>query len=234
MREVIQYGIGEQRYQEIDKRTDALDESQKQIKNHEGITRAITDFAVLTCSMVMLFTGIFLAYNGLLEFEGIIIPTVVLFSSFGPVIALSNLSNNLLQTFASADRVIDLLDEKPQIQDVTNGKDIEFTGVACENIGFSYDEEQILHNVSLTIPQNKIIGINGKSGSGKSTLLKLIMRFWDSNQGSIRISNEDITHINTVSLRNIQSYVTQETYLFDDTIEANIKLQIVMHQETML
>ena len=87
---------------------------------------------------------------------------------------------------------------------------------------FAYEEEQILKDYSIELPRGKVVGIHGASGSGKSTLLKLLMRFWDADQGDIRISGKDIREINTKDLRNMESYVTQETYLFHDSIANNI------------
>ena len=145
-------------------------------------------------------------------------------SSFLPVTALSNLANNLFHTLASGNRVLDILEEEPVVYEIINKKQIFFEGLKCENVNFSYDKEEILKDVSLDIPKNKIVGIQGKSGSGKSTLLKLLMRFWDVNGGEIKISNENIKNINTSSLRDMESYVTQSTYLFNDTIKNNIKI----------
>ena len=172
----------------------------------------------------MLFVSIYLNSKDIINFEGVLISTISMMSSFGPVTALSNLANNLFHTLASGNRVLDILEEEPVVKEIINKKDVSFEGLNCENVNFSYDKEQILKDVSLDIPKNKIVGIQGKSGSGKSTLLKLLMRFWDVNGGEIKISNENIKNINTSSLRDMESYVTQSTYLFNDTIKNNIKI----------
>ena len=172
----------------------------------------------------MLFVSIYLNFKNIINFEGVLISTISMMSSFGPVTALSNLANNLFHTLASGNRVLDILEEEPVVYEIINKKDISFEGLKCENVNFSYDKEEILKDVSLDIPKNKIVGIQGKSGSGKSTLLKLLMRFWDVNGGEIKISNENIKNINTSSLRDMESYVTQSTYLFNDTIKNNIKI----------
>ncbi len=157
--------------------------------------------------------------------SNILIPTIAMASSFGPVIALSNLSNNLFMTLASGERVLNLLAEKPIVEEVYDGeKGLEFNGLECENVCFDYEGEEILNNYNLEIEPNKIIGISGKSGSGKSTLLKLFMRFWDIKEGNLKISGSNIKDINTDSLRDIESYVTQDTSIFKDTIENNIKI----------
>ena len=224
IRESIQYNATKKRLEDINNLTEKLDEKQKKLKDYEGNIKAVTDGAILTFSLLMLFVSIYLNSKNIINFEGVLISTISMMSSFGPVTALSNLANNLFHTLASGNRVLDILEEEPVVYEITNKKDISFESLKCENVNFSYDKEEILKEISLNIPKNKIVGIQGKSGSGKSTLLKLLMRFWDVNCGEIKISNENIKNINTSSLRDMESYVTQSTYLFNDTIKNNIKI----------
>lgn len=224
IRESIQYNATKKRLEDINNLTEKLDEKQKKLKDYEGSIKAVTDGTILTFSLLMLFVSIYLNFKNIINFEGVLISTISMMSSFGPVTALSNLANNLFHTLASGNRVLDILEEEPVVYEIINKKDISFEGLKCENVNFSYDKEEILKDVSLDIPKNKIVGIQGKSGSGKSTLLKLLMRFWDVNGGEIKISNENIKNINTSSLRDMESYVTQSTYLFNDTIKNNIKI----------
>lgn len=224
IRESIQYNATKKRLEDINNLTEKLDEKQKKLKDYEGNIKAVTDATILIFSLVMLFVSIYLNFKNIINFEGVLISTISMMSSFGPVTALSNLANNLFHTLASGNRVLDILEEEPVVKEIINQKDVSFEGLNCENVNFSYDKEQILKDVSLDIPKNTIIGIQGKSGSGKSTLLKLLMRFWDVNSGEIKISNENIKNINTNSLRDMESYVTQSTYLFNDTIKNNIKI----------
>lgn len=224
IRESIQYNATKKRLEDINNLTEKLDEKQKKLKDYEGNIKAITDATILIFSLLMLFVSIYLNFKNIISFEGVLISTISMMSSFGPVTALSNLANNLFHTLASGNRVLDILEEEPVVYEIINKKDISFENLKCENINFSYDKEEILKDVSLDIPKNKIVGIQGKSGSGKSTLLKLLMRFWDVNGGEIKISNENIKNINTNLLRDMESYVTQSTYLFNDTIKNNIKI----------
>ncbi|MBP1177745.1 thiol reductant ABC exporter CydC subunit [Paenibacillus sp. PvR133] len=224
MKEIVQYGQGEQRLNEINRRTDQLDAKQKDLKHHEGITRAITDAAVVGFSFLMLLAGLYGMSNGHVDFTGMLISVIALFSSFGPVVALSNLSNNLLQTLASGERVLSLLEETPEVEENIEGMSVAFTGAQVDKVTFAYDGQTVLNDVSLTIPHKRILGIQGKSGSGKSTLLKLMMRFRDPQQGGILLSGHDLKEIGTRHLRGLQSYVDQHTFLFDDSIATNIKI----------
>ena len=222
--ESIQYQAGDERLKEINNKTKKIEGLQKNLKKFEGLQSTVTDMAILVFFIVMFVVSLVFYNNGYVGFDGVIIPSIAMMSSFGPVVALSNLSNNLLQTLASGNRVLDLLEEEPMVEDIIGKKEVKFEGIKAENVTFSYDNEVILENFSLDIQPNQIYGIQGKSGSGKSTLLKLFMRFWDVNSGAVKVSNQDVREINTSNLRDMESYVTQETYLFHDTIANNIKI----------
>ena len=222
IKEILQFGFGEKRNKEIENKTDDLMNINKKLKNYEGIIGGLTNSVILIFTLAILIISYLTAKDG--DLKNIIIPVIAMASSFGPVIALSNLSNNLFFTLASGERVLNLLSEKPIVEEVESGKDLEFDGAECKNIYFNYGGEEILKDYNLNIETNKIIGIKGKSGSGKSTLLKLLMRFWDIKSGALKISKTDIKEINTSALRNMESYTTQDTSIFKDTIENNIKI----------
>lgn len=222
--ESIRYNATNVRLDKMNQKTDELNSLQKRLKKIEGHNVSITDVAIIFFSISMLLVAICLYQKGTIGFDGLIVSTVAMMSSFGPVAALSSLAGNLTHTLASGERVLSILDETPVVEENENGKEIKFNGMECRNVGFAYDEEQILDNFSMTIPKNKIIAINGPSGSGKSTALKLMMRFWDVQNGEIDMSEENIKNIKTSSLRSNQSLVSQETQLFNDTVENNIKI----------
>ncbi len=222
--ESLRYNSTDKRLEEMNKKTDELNTIQNKLKKIEGHNVSITDVSIITFSIIMLLVGICLYQKSIIGFDGLIVSTVAMMSSFGPVAALSNLAGNLTHTLASGERVLAILDETPVVEENTTGTDVEFNGMDCKNVGFAYDKEQILDNFSITVPKNKIIAINGPSGSGKSTALKLMMRFWDVQSGEINMSGENIKNIKTASLRSNQSLVSQETQLFNDTIENNIKI----------
>lgn len=224
--ETIQYNQGEERKQEIIERSKQLAKQQEYLSYREGAQRSITNTVILLASFGMLFLTLFLYLNHELGFEGIITCTLSMMGSFGPVVALSSLSNNLNQTLASGERVLSLLEEKPLVEKVEGDKETNdsFKGATLNHVTFSYDDETILDDYSLKLEPGTITGIHGVSGSGKSTILKLLMRFWDVNQGSITVDEEEIKQIPTKHLRNMESYVTQETHLFHDSIANNIAI----------
>ena len=227
--ETIQYGQGDKREKQMEKRSNDLSGLQKELSRMEGGQRAVTNLAILAASFGMLFFSLFLHLKGEIGFDGVMICTIAMMGSFGPVVALSSLSNNLNQTLASGERVLSILEETPMVKEVPKEKGCQFdytsfTGAEADNVTFAYGEEKILDHYSMEIPAGKIVGIHGVSGSGKSTFLKLLMRFWDVNEGTIKICDKDIKSVATEDLRETESYVTQETHLFRDSIAKNIEI----------
>ena len=245
--ETIQYGQGEKRKEQMSERSKNLAGIQKSLSKMEGSQRSFTNMVILLASFGMLALTIWLYDKGAIGFEGILTCTIAMMGSFGPVVALSSLSNNLNQTLASGERVLSLLEETPLVEEIpgdvetpgTESVEHEFTGAEAENVTFAYkvnglegdredglgrDNEVILDNYSLKLQPGKITGIHGASGSGKSTLLKLLMRFWDVQNGSVSVDGTDVRKIPTRHLRDMESYVTQETHLFHDSIANNIEI----------
>lgn len=236
--ETIQYGQGEKRKEQMTGQSKNLAEMQESLSKMEGSQRSFTNMVILLASFGMLALTIWLYAKGEMGFEGILTCTIAMMGSFGPVVALSSLSNNLNQTLASGERVLSLLEETPLVEEIPG--DVEtsadqgvnseesanhaFAGAEAENVTFAYGEEVILDNYSLKLQSGKITGIHGASGSGKSTLLKLLMRFWDVQGGSMLVDGTDVRKIPTRHLRDMESYVTQETHLFHDSIANNIAI----------
>lgn len=225
MKEIQLFGYAKQRLAEIQQRSQKIDTAFERIKDQEAKVRVYTEVAVSAFNIIMLFTGLILFSLDKIDFAAFLVGVILLMSSYGPVIALSNLSSNLLQTLASGERVLSLLAEEPELKDVESAVDLkDVSRIEVENVNFAYGEEQILSDVSLSVKKGEILGIHGRSGSGKSTLLKLLMRFYDPKSGSIKINGETLPNINTRSLRDNMAYITQQTYIFNETIEENIRL----------
>ena len=271
--ETIQYGQGENRKAQMTERSKKLSGMQKDLSHMEGAQRSFTNMVILLASFGMLALTIWLYARDAMGFEGILTCTIAMMGSFGPVVALSSLSNNLNQTLASGERVLSLLEETPLVEEIPEtGKSLAsasecsvnsvendiaveqnfasetdknsdvagteqkieseiekggsgvFSGASAEHVTFAYESETILDDYSLKLEPGKITGIHGASGSGKSTLLKLLMRFWDVNAGSVSVDGADVREIPTKHLRDMESYVTQETHLFHDSIANNIAI----------
>lgn len=239
--ETIQYGQGKNRERQMEEKSAELIKKQKKLSRMEGGQRSVTNLVILLASFGMLFFMLYLYGKQTVDLDGVVICAIAMMGSFGPVIALSNLSSNLNQTLASGERVLSVLEEKPQVEEIYEGeKDLHelgkeqentfhkgsaqmlFAGAEASHVTFSYEEEEILRNYSVKIPAGKIVGIHGASGSGKSTLLKLLMRFWDADSGEVSVNGANVRRIPTRSLRDTESYVTQETHLFHDSIANNI------------
>mgnify|MGYP000998469574 FL=1 len=269
--ETIQYDQGEKRKEQMSERSRSLAGMQEKLSKMEGTQRSFTNLVILLASFGMLALTVWLYGKGEIGFGGIMTCTIAMMGSFGPVVALSSLSNNLNQTLASGERVLSLLEETPMVEEISGNVDIRtdsdneisntsivsentdndirnqnnspekekyilrgiltgraknsvnaFSGAEAKHVTFAYENETILDDYSLKLEPGKITGIHGASGSGKSTLLKLLMRFWDVNEGSVFVDGEDVRKIPTRHLRDMESYVTQETHLFHDSIANNI------------
>ncbi len=226
LKEVLLYKNGEERLKNINKNSIRLNKSLDKIKEHEGIIRATTDITIMIAILTFVILGMSKFLSGEITFTAAIVAIVIVASSFGPVVALSNLSNTLLQTFACAERIFELLDEVPHVEEVVGKNDIDCSDIAYNDVTFTYPtrKEKIFKNTSLNIKKGDKVALIGESGIGKSTFIKLIMRFWDVNSGNIKLDNIDIKEVNTKSLRNSQRLVSQETYLFNESIRDNIKI----------
>ena len=220
LKESMQYMDTENRLMGLNERTSILATREKELKHFQAKTISLTNLCVVLLSLGLCLIHLYLNSS----IDSMIVSSVLQISSFGPVIALANLGSSLSQTIGAGQKVISLLDESPMVEEVENGKEAQFKMVDVSSVDFAYEEEQILKNMNLKIQENEVIGIQGKSGSGKSTLLKLLMRFWDVSKGNIFVDGIDIKHLNTSNLRKNEGYVTQETILFHDTIENNLRV----------
>ncbi len=233
--ETIQYDQGENRKAQMTERSRELAGLQEALNRREGKQRAATHLVILLASFGMLALTFWLYDLGEVPFDAVLICTIAMMGSFGPTAALSGLSNNLSQTLASGERVLALLEEEPLVEEIPGGEDESdcagkartlsaFQGAKADTVTFAYDKKPILEKYSVEFQPGKITGIHGASGCGKSTLLKLVMRFWDVQAGAVLVDNEDVRRIPTKHLRNMESYVTQETHLFHDSIANNIAI----------
>ena len=222
--ETVQYQNGKARMDGMNEKTRRLTENQGRLSRLTGFNLALANTFILVSDLAMLVLAAYLFRAGAVGFDGFLIPLIALMSSFGPVSALANLGTTLQSTVASAARVLAIVEETPETEEITCMPETAFSGAECDQVTFSYGGETVLRDFSMQFPENRIIGVTGRSGSGKSTLLKLLMRFWKTTSGSVNISGKEIGAVNTADLRNMESYMTQETQLFKDTIANNIRI----------
>jgi ATP-binding cassette subfamily C protein len=220
--ELLQFGRGEERKKELGRRTDETDALRGQLNFQEGAVGSISGFLVTTFSLLAMNAGCLLYQSGRTDVGGLIVPVVAVFSSFGPALALSALSGSLPGVLASGRRVLALLEEEPETQEITGGETPFFNGAESRNLNFSYDGKKVLSDLSISLEKGRIIGITGQSGSGKSTFLKLLMRFWGPPENTVFISDREINRINTAHLRDLEGFMTQETDMFHASIKENI------------
>ena len=196
IKDIVLNNAEKEREGEVNRRSDILLKETKKMKH--GITKAgaATELCVTLFIAISLIVGIALVSADMLDLGKMLIGVVTIFGSFGPVLAVSALPGNLTQTFASGDRVLNLLSEKPAVTPVENGKT------------FNYE----------------IIGIVGESGCGKSTFLKLLLRFWEKDRGEINYNGIDVDNIDSDNLLDNVTMVSQTTYLFDESIEDNLRI----------
>lgn len=225
IKDIVLNNAGKEREKEVNERSDVLLTETKKMKHDITKAAAVTELCVSLFIIATLAIGIFLVANDMLSVGRMIIGVVAVFGSFGPVIAISALPGNLTQTFASGDRVLNLLSEEPAVTPIKNGKKIEYNDLKVNDLSFSYDgETEVLNDICMYAQKGEIIGIVGESGCGKSTFLKLLLRFWQKSHGEIAYNGVDIDSIDTENLLDNVTMVSQTTYLFDDTIEDNLRI----------
>ena len=225
IKDIILHNADQARKTEVNRRSDILLDETKKMKQKITNAGAATEFIVSIIIIATLACGIALVAGDLLSAGRMVIGVVTIFGSFGPVIAISALPGNLTQTFASGDRVLDLLSEKPAVTPVKDGQIIDFEDLSVSDLSFSYDgQTKVLRDICMQAKKGEIIGITGESGCGKSTFLKLLLRFWQKDSGRIDYNGFDIDTVDTDSLLENVTMVSQTTYLFDETIENNLRI----------
>jgi ATP-binding cassette subfamily C protein len=225
VKDIVLNNAGDEREKEVNRRSELLLKQTKIMKHNSSRAAAATELTVSLFIILTLAVGIVLVHYNMLTVGKMIIGVVAVFSSFGPVIAISALPGNLTQTFASGDRVLNLLAEKPAVMPVTDGQNITYENLTVDDLSFSYDgQTEVLNDIKMHAEKGEIIGIVGESGCGKSTFLKLLLRFWQKSGGSIAYNGVDVDNINSDNLLDNVTMVSQSTYLFDETIEDNLRI----------
>jgi ATP-binding cassette subfamily C protein len=224
IKEIVLHNAGAERTKEVNRRSDRLLADTKTINMRSNLSGAVVQAAAALFVAGALVIAVVSVLNGSLTIGRAVVGLTAVFGSFGAVFALSALPGNLSQTFASGDRLLDLFAEKPSVTPVTDGKKISFNRLDVKDLRFGYGETEIIKGAEFTAQKGEIIGIVGESGGGKSTLLKLLLRFWQKDGGSIEYDGAELDEIDTDSLLENVTLISQTTYLFDDTVEYNLKI----------
>lgn len=222
IKEVINFSVQDERMKEVDSLTRDLNRSSKKLSNNMGNNFATSSTIILIANIVFILVGARLFMAGEVNFLNLIFPIAIFISSFGPTSALASLGNNLVLTFACGKRVMSLLREAPEVDEVTNKNEVSYEKIDLTDVEFSYDDTELIKDFNLSSRLNQVVGLEGKSGCGKSTVLKLIMRFFDPKEGKISLNEINLKDINSRNLRNNISYVAQESHLFKGTIRENL------------
>lgn len=220
--ELLQFDAGERYLERLGEDSLALSGLQRRMSGLGGMGSAVAGACITLLSLAELALAAHLVVSGSLDGASAAVCVVAFLGSFGPVVALARLGTGLQATLAAGSRVLDLLDEEPQVEEVTDGAQVGFDGAELRGVSFSYEGERVLSDVSLELPRGSVVGVVGKSGSGKSTLCRLLMRFWDPDRGSILVSGERIDSLDTGCLRSLEALVEQDTQLFHDSIRDNL------------
>ena len=221
IRDIVLLGRQRERGEQLNRNSAAMNGRTVSIKQKSAAVSAVSNLVVSLTILAATLTGLLLVEQGTLTPAPMLVALVLLFSSFGPVLSLAALPSNLTQTFASGDRILNFLEEKPLITEDPRAEAPEgFTGLKAEHVTFSYGSSPVLRDVSLEIRPGEIVGLVGPSGCGKSTLLKLMLRFYDPDSGIITLNGRPLRSWR--ALHHTAVMVSQDTYLFNDTIRANL------------
>ena len=222
IREIVLNNRQDERLAQLDSQSEVMNRKTVSIKEKSSLVSSLTNLIVSAVILITAYEGVMFAVSGRTAAANIIVVLVMIFSSFGPVLSLAALPGNLTQTFASGDRILDFMEEKPVVIENEDGEKFDFKNVAVEDLSFSYGDVPVIENANMFIEKGSITGIEGPSGCGKSTLLKLLLRFYDPESGSVKYNGTDLRNINTASLHENVTMVSQDTYLFNDTIFNNL------------
>lgn len=221
--EIMQFAYRKRAIRVIEKTNKSLVEHQAVLIEQLALLLALEDVIVVLTICAVILIGI---WTGLAP--AILLPlTFGIFFSFPAIANVASLGNGLSQSLSCGERVLNLLEEKPVADEVTNGIELNLDRatdplIVVNDLSFSYGDRLVLENFNLNIAQGEFLGVRGESGCGKSTLLKLMMYFWPLETGEILISGHSVQKINTQSLWHNISYMTQHTEFFEGTIRDNL------------
>lgn len=235
-RELVGLGAADQVKRNLGSATDSMLDARRRTSRNTLYNDLATQVVTLICMAAFTLIVCLLGGQGMIAMAPAVIGLVGFLSSFGPLIPVARLGAGLQPTLAAARRVFGIMDEDPAVEEVADGPGlVDYTGTHAQGLSFSYGSDrregqthqgqvQVLHNLDLDIRPGDLIGIQGENGAGKTTLIDLLMRFRDRDAGDLTVSGLPIERIRTADLRARQTLVSQDTYIFSETLADNIAL----------
>lgn len=209
--------------EEFDEINEALYESSRKAQFLSGILSPLINFANNAGYVIICVIGGYLIIKGKQD-----VGTITVFMTYTkmvmqPIVDLSNIANNLQSSLASAERVFDILEADEEVQDLATQEISCGSSVEFQNVRFSYSEDKpLIENFSLNVNKGELVAIVGPTGAGKTTIVNLLMRFYETQGGTIKVSGKDIKTLSRENLRSVLGMVLQDTWLFKGTIKENI------------
>lgn len=224
LEQIIRFGQGRARLARIDRQSRALWGQRVELSARNGVFGGFDHVIIVLVTVCAALLAVFASRGDMAMAARNVTAMVLVVSSFGPTLALSALPASLTQTFASARRLFALVDEEPAVEELGT-LEPEYNGMRMEQVTFAYGARTpVLRDVTLDVPVSGTLGLQGPSGRGKSTLLKLLMRYWDPQQGAVALSGDALPGVDAHTRRRLQTMMSQETYLFDGTIASNLRI----------
>ncbi|WP_050616130.1 amino acid ABC transporter ATP-binding/permease protein [Bacillus testis] len=225
IKELVVFGQKKKTIERIEQFSAQLNDTSKRLKEHEGLLKALTDCTLYVAVFSNIAISLLLVNRQSISAAEALLSILLLFSSFGPSLALSHLSASLVHTFASAKRVLTLMDleiaEKPEGSEPIGAIDT----IECAGLSFGYRGKELLYeDIHMKWERGRIIGIKGKNGTGKSTLISLMLREMPALSGEILFNGRPASVYSAESLREQFSTVDASTFVFSDTLRRNLTM----------
>ena len=227
LKDVQIYSQGKVRGEEVIRKSRELNRIDHRKTMHRQLISALPTFFIYMARILIIFLVFALAVRDPSKINWVIILSFVVSASFSSTQSLISVVSSLTDTFAAAERLFDITDRKPVVEERKDADVLDHAGdVSWKDVCFGYGNHEIFKGLNMDIRPGDKVGIIGQSGIGKSTFLRLLLRFWDPDSGSIRINGQDIKDVTVRSLRDNIAMVEQSAFVYEDTVANNIAIGV--------